>query len=234
VNRRALAALGAGLLAAGCLAPQPAPRVVFYALRPERTGPAPESPGAEALWVGRVRVAPLVEGKGFVYRTGESTFEADFYHRFAAPPGALVREALIDWLGRSGLFSEVRSQGSPGQARWSLEARVTALHADLRDPTAPSAVLEAELALIDAHAPAPEARLRERYHAEVTTSADPAALAQAWARGLAQVLAEAEDDLRAALASAMRERASEPGGRQRTTPSALAPGGGAGFMLAGR
>ena len=206
MNRRTLAALGAGLLAAGCLAPQPAPRVVFYALQPERTAPVLAPLGADALYVGRVRVAPLVEGKGFVYRTGESAFEADFYHRFAAPPGALVREALIDWLGRSGLFSEVWGQGSPERARWRLEARVTALHADLRDPAAPRAVLEMGLALVDAHAPAQEARLRERHRAEVPTSADPAALAEAWTRGLAQVLAEAEDALRAALGAAPSDR----------------------------
>jgi uncharacterized lipoprotein YmbA len=201
VRGPALALLGAALLAAGCLAPQPAPRAVFYVLRPERAGPPPASAGADALHVAHVRVAPLVEGRGFVYRTADSTFESDFYHRFAAPPGTLVREALIDWLGQSGLFSEVQRDGPPERARWSLETRVTALHVDLRDPAAPKAVLEAELALVDPRASARETPLRKRYRAEVPASTEPAALAEAWTRGLAQIFAELEEDLRGALAA---------------------------------
>ena len=200
MRRAALPTLcAAALLAAGCLSPQPAPRVVFYALRAERAAPAQEPPVAEALRVERVRVAPLFERKGFVYRTGERAFEGDFYHRFAAPPGVLVREALADWLEQSGLFAEVLRDGDPQRARWWLEGRVTALYADLRDPAAPQAVLEAELALVDASSPTLETRLRRRYRAEIPTSADPAALAEAWTRGLAQILAELEGDLRAAL-----------------------------------
>jgi uncharacterized lipoprotein YmbA len=201
VRRAALALLGVALLAAGCLAPQAAPRPVAYVLEPERTGPATETSGEDALRVARVRAAPLVERKGFVYRTGERTFESDFYHRFAALPGVLVREAAVRWLAQSGLFAEVHGEGSPERARWRLDVRLAALHADLRDAAAPRAVLEAEMALVDAASPGEETRLRGRYRAEVPSAADPAALAEAWTRGLAQVLGELEDDLRAALGS---------------------------------
>jgi hypothetical protein len=44
-----------------------------------------------------------------------------------------------------------------------------------------------------------EARLRKRYRAEIPSSAEPAALAEAWTRALSQILGELEDDLRAAL-----------------------------------
>jgi ABC-type uncharacterized transport system auxiliary subunit len=206
VRRAALALLAAASLAAGCLAPQPAPRAVLYVLRPERDGASQTSPGAGALHVAHLRAGPLVEGTGFVYRTGEVTFETDAYHRFAAPPGVLVREALIDWLARSGVFSQVHGDGPPERARWSLEARVAALHADVRDPAAPLAVLELDIALVDPRAPAAEARMRQRYRAAVPTTAEPAAVAQAWSRGLAQILGELERDLRARNGSAAAPR----------------------------
>jgi ABC-type uncharacterized transport system auxiliary subunit len=149
--------------------------------------------------VGRVRTAPLVERTAFVYRTGERTFEADFYHHFSALPGVLVQEALADWLERSGLFAEVQQGGPEERARWALEARVIAFHADVRDPAAPRAVVEIEVFVLQTGSAAREARLRERYRAEIPASAEPAALAGAWTRGLTQILRELEDDLRATL-----------------------------------
>jgi uncharacterized lipoprotein YmbA len=199
VSRAALAVLGAALLGAGCLAPQNAPPAVFYVVRPERSGPPAEPVGAGAVRVGRVRTAPLVERTAFVYRTGERTFEADFYHHFSALPGVLVREALVDWLERSGLFAEVWQGGARERTRWTLEARVIALHADVRDPAAPRTVVEMEIFVLERGASAWEARLRERYRAEIPSSAEPAALAEAWTRALTQILGKLEDDLRAAL-----------------------------------
>ena len=199
MSRAALALLGAALLGAGCLAPQNVPPAVFYVVRPERSGPPAKPLGAGALRVGRVRMAPLVERTAFVYRTGERTFEADFYHHFSALPGVLVREALVDWLERSGLFAEVRQGGPPEQARWALEARVIALHADVRDPAAPRVVVEMEVFVPETGPAAREVRLRKRYRAEIPSSAEPAALSEAWTRALTQILGELEDDLRAAF-----------------------------------
>jgi uncharacterized lipoprotein YmbA len=199
MSRAALALLGATLLGTGCLTPQNAPPAVFYVVRPERSGPAAEPLGAGAVRVGRVRMAPFVERTAFVYRTGERRFEADFYHHFSALPGVLVQEALVDWLGRSGLFAEVSQEGPLDSARWALEARVTALYADVRDPAGPRAVVETEVFVLETGPAAREARLRERYRAEIPSSAEPAALAEAWTRGLAQILGELEDDLREAL-----------------------------------
>jgi ABC-type uncharacterized transport system auxiliary subunit len=149
-------------------------------------------------------MAPLFERTAFVYRTGERRFEADFYHHFSALPGVLVREALVEWLERSGLFAEVRQGGPPERARWAIEARVIALYADVRDPSAPRAVVEAEVFVLEAGTAAPEERVRERYRAEVPSSADPAALAEAWTRALSQIFGELENDLSAALRRASK------------------------------
>jgi uncharacterized lipoprotein YmbA len=181
-------------------------------LRPERPAPPPAAPsanpaGSGVLRIEPVRVAPLFERTGFVYRTGERAFETDFYARFAAPPGVLVRDALAEWLAGARLFADVQRGGDRSRARWWLEGRVEALYADLRDPAAPTAVVELELALVDARSPALATRLRERYRAEVPTSADPAALAEAWSQGLAQAFAELEDDLRGVLAAEVADQA---------------------------
>ncbi len=105
-------ALGALLTPAGCSVSQPVPERVRYVLSAERE-PA-EGPGAAGmLRVGRVRVAPLSERKGFVYRTGERTYETDFFHEFFAPPSTLLRDQVAAWLAAGGAFSSSSQSASP-------------------------------------------------------------------------------------------------------------------------
>lgn len=209
-----------------CLGQSP-PRQVDYVLRPERPGPA-AAEGAGVLRVGRVRVAPLFERKGFVYRTHEQRYVHDFYHRFYAPPGVVVQEALADWLRASGRYAAVLDPGEAGSADVLLEGRVEELYADLRDE--PRVRLALELTLLDARSLG--VRLQRRYAAwRPASGPGPEALAAAWTRALVAVLGDLESDLAAlpaagaAPAGAGAKEAS-PRGERTAIPRPFVPRGG--------
>ena len=198
---RAPLLLAALLLASGCfggLERRP-PEKQRFVLQPA-TEVAPVSvAGSSVVRLARVRispvrVSPVFDNKGFVYRTGPSTFETDFYNEFFSPPGVLLREALIDWLDSTQLFDAV-ARSSAADADWVLETDLDQLFADQRDPGPPKAYLEITFRLIDARTR--KVAFEKRYTAsEAAADRSPAALVDAWNRGLGSMLAELVGDVR--------------------------------------
>ncbi len=168
-----------------------------------RSGEAPvagEASVAGVLRVERIRVSPLFERTGFVYRTGDFTFEQDFYNEFYVPPGTMVREATRRWLAASSIFSTVIDAPDPGDSDWSLGGTVDRLFADLRNLKAPQAVVDIDFALKRAGSAPDEEIFRKKY----SVVSDAAGLSSteilaAWNASLSQILRELERDLRAAV-----------------------------------
>jgi uncharacterized lipoprotein YmbA len=159
----------------------------------------PTSSGHGTLAIGRMRVSPLFERKGFVYQTRDTTFEDDFYNEFFAPPGTLFRKATLDWLSRSSVFASVVDARHRLEADWRLEAQVQKLYGDLRDRKAPQAILEIEFALLEASRTKFELAFRRTYSAAVNASSpSAAAIVAAWTEALEQILTALEEDLRQA------------------------------------
>lgn len=100
----------------------------------------PPAPATEAVPVpvelGSVRVAPVVAGKGLVYRLGPHRYEADFYNEWFLNPREHVEQLLRErWTRETGsvrLVADARSE--PGARQ--IDVLVTALHGDL-DAAAP-------------------------------------------------------------------------------------------------
>jgi uncharacterized lipoprotein YmbA len=156
-----------------------------------------ESSGHGTLAIGRMRVSSLFERKGFVYQTGDTTFEDDFYNEFFAPPGTLVRKATLEWLSRSSVFASVIDARHQPEADWRLEAQVQKLYGDLRDRKVPQAILEIEFALLEASRTKFEIAFRRTYSAAVNASSpSAAAIVAAWTDSLEQILTALEEDLR--------------------------------------
>ena len=191
----------------GCLT-RSYPEKRRYLLEPTREGLPPVGAprgtlalSGAALRVERIRVDPLFERKGFVYRKGKERFESDFYNEFFAPPGVVIRKAVATWLAESPLFEAVLEPGAPGDADLVLEGQVTLLYADLRSPRAPRAVLEIQFTLLDVE-PSYEVVFEKRY--SVTSESERAsapAIARAWSKGLSEILSALEADLGRQLAS---------------------------------
>lgn len=195
---RGIAAVLIGLVvvASGCatLSRKP-PAKQRFLLTPDAPVAVAERPTAGILRVDVVRGSPLVSNRSFLYRTGSDTVETDFYRELFAPPGVLVRDAMIGWLRATRRFAAV-VRGTNARTDWILESDLERLDADLGDPSAPQAVIAMQVRLLDARKASPTLVFDRRYSAhEPLADREPATLVAAWSRALATLLGEIEGDL---------------------------------------
>jgi hypothetical protein len=179
------------------LARQPLEKQRFV-LAPGRTDPV-SGPRAGVLRVGVVRASTPFQNRGFVHRTGDESFKSDFYNEFAAPPGILLRDVLVEWLS-DGTHFETVVQGSEAPSDWLLEVDLESLYADLRDAAAPHVAIGITVRLLDAHARSAAIAFQKHYAVVTAADAPSPALAAAWNRALARMLGELAADLDAARA----------------------------------
>jgi cholesterol transport system auxiliary component len=169
---------------------------VFDVSRPQEAS----SPRHDAvLSVRRFRVSPRYEGKNFVYRDGDLSYQSDFYNEFLISPGSLLTEEIRQWLVSSDLFQHVVDSSSHMEATYFLEGNVSALYGDYRDAAAPTAVLEVQFFLINDVSARSEVVFQKEYREAVSLNgASAKALVNGWNTALRQILAALEADLRAA------------------------------------
>jgi ABC-type uncharacterized transport system auxiliary subunit len=183
----------------GCFRRQFPERRLFV-LNVERTEAA-RSPSSAVVRVGRVRAEPQYERKGFVYRTGDSTFADDFYNAFYVSPAQMVRSTMHEWLAASGMFTLVADVDSLVGADWLLESRLMDFYLDKRVDGEARAVVRLAVTLVDARKSPPSARLERTYEETASATGGGQAYVDAWSVALARVYARMEADLAAALAS---------------------------------
>lgn len=128
------------ILLLGCSVNRPDVERQSFLIQPERVGSVAARPIAETLRIGKVSVARPFEGREFVYRRDEVRYETDFYNEFVADPADMVGEAAAGWFRRSGLFQQVFAPRAGMPAGYRLDAGVSALYVDFRNPS-PIAVL---------------------------------------------------------------------------------------------
>ena len=198
------AALAFGLaLALGCVGAaleRPVPQRTRFLL--SATPPAAsERALSAALWVDRVRVSPMFSGTGFVYRTADSIYASDFLHEFFAPPGDVLREAMIEWLRAASTFASIERSGESSPA-YRLESDVDQFYVDLRDPSGPRVVLEGRFRLFEVADVRPVRRFDVRLRkVEPAEDRSPQALVDAWNRALTRMMERLDRELREAVAS---------------------------------
>jgi hypothetical protein len=142
----------------------------------------------------------MLAGTSFVYRTGDQTFESDFYNVFWTPPAAMVANTTGKWLRASGLFSAVVDAGSLTPRSYALEGAVAELYGDYRNPGKPAAVMELRFALEDVQRNEPRILFQKDYSlSRPIATATPSALAAGWNQILGEILAALQTDLRATL-----------------------------------
>jgi cholesterol transport system auxiliary component len=147
--------------------------------------------------VRRFTIDPAFSAKGLTYRTGEFEYESDFYNEFLISPDAMVTEKVRDWLSVSGLFPRVRDPGSYVDPTYVLEGNVTALYGDFRAKSAPKAVMEVGVFLLQMKTGTdPVTVLGKTYKSSIALESEgPGALVSALDRCLTEILTDLEEDL---------------------------------------
>jgi cholesterol transport system auxiliary component len=150
--------------------------------------------------VNRFRSSPLLAGSNFVYRTGEQTFESDFYNVFWTAPAAMVANETASWLRASGIFSDVVDPASVRPRSYALEGAIAELYGDYRTPGKPAAVMGLRFALVDVQGKEPRVLFHKDYGVSHPIAAGtPSALAAGWNEELSEILGALEADVRATV-----------------------------------
>jgi len=130
--RRALV-VAAGLVLAGCSVTRPSPVKQTFLLDPPMPAAVAKTQPT-SLRIGTVTVASPFRGRGFVSREGDLRYETDFYNEFLIPPATMIGELTGRALERAKVFALVAPASSPADTDWILDAFVTSLFVDARDP----------------------------------------------------------------------------------------------------
>ncbi|MFH1090643.1 MAG: hypothetical protein V1742_03635 [Pseudomonadota bacterium] len=169
----------------------------FYALDVSRPADAAVKKSGPILRIRTFRVSPGFEDKYFVYRSGDSSYESDFYNEFFVPPGAMLTENIRQWLSATGLFQYVLDAPSHVLPDFILEGAVTALYGDFRDLKNPLAVMELQFFLVHNQRSGSPIAFQKNYRLEIPLKGQtPADLVQGWNMALRRILSRLEDDLR--------------------------------------
>jgi cholesterol transport system auxiliary component len=148
------------------------------------------------LRVRRLTASKLCDGSELVTRTGESTYETDFYNVFFVPPAMQVGEQAQRWLTGAGLFGSVVGTGSSLPETHILEGNLVALHGDVTHGDLPVAVIEMQFMLVKVDSDPAAVQLQKTYRQVVPVdNGAPAAMVKGWTGGLTKILAALEEDL---------------------------------------
>ena len=164
--------------------------------------PTPSATTAPAsvrvLAIRKLQIAPPFDGRSFVYRTGEFSYERDPYAGFIGLPADILAGPIAELLHGDGGFSAVVKMGSAARPDTLIEINITELYGDIRKPGSPSAVLAMQVILTEAKNGLPgKVILQENYSRRIPMkSTAPAALMAAWNEALVEIFADIASDLR--------------------------------------
>jgi len=199
-----LLSLPALLLISGCVSlKREPPRKRMFAIEVERPPALQSSAEGVVLQIRTARIALPYDGRGFVYRRGDGTWESDFHNEFFAPPAALITEQVRRWL--SGPPGALRVVGDVDRDRAThvLFIRVNALFGDYPDEGTRRAVLELEFTIETVERSAGAVLFERGYRREIPFEEPGAdALVDGWNRALDAILTEFVGDLNELWSSA--------------------------------
>ncbi len=185
-------------LLAGCISMEKNYPDKRYFVLSAAGGGAAANPGFNGvLLVSGLRVSPRYEGKSFVYRRTEASFESDFYNQFLISPGAILTEEVRRGLARAQVFQFVVGSSSQLDPTHVLEGTIDALYGDFRDAGSPKAVLEMEFFLSRESPAKADIVAQKRYSKSVAVNGNsPEALVKGWNDAFEAILSSLVADLK--------------------------------------
>ena len=184
----------AGTLLCGCSIRQPAVLTDNFAF--DIPAPPAGPRGGRTISVLPFSAAPQAAGQMFLYRADESRYERDYYNRFLAPPAQMLSGQLRKWLmlSRAG---DVLQPGGPLAADLVVQPRLVSLYADYRDTLKPRAAVAMIMVLVDRGSEGDRQIFENVYRREIPMrEVSPAAAAEGWSKGVAEIFAQFTRDLR--------------------------------------
>jgi hypothetical protein len=142
------------------------------------------------LQVRPVTLFPPYDGTAFVYRTGPSEFELDYYNNFVGAPSGLMTASLAEWLGKERVFSLVETNLAV-RSNLILECDISKLLIDFSDPHKPRGVIAAHFLLYSGQANQTKVLADNYYEANsLVASNTPSGYVAAWGHAYRELLTE--------------------------------------------
>jgi len=183
-------------LLTGCLGRPHLDKQSFIFAPPPPPTHGERDPGDRVLGIRTLQVAEPFEGRSFVYRTGDYSYDRDPYAEFMVPPAEGLVLPISNWLRQAGGFSAVVEAGSALKPNTLVEIQVVQLYGDFRPAEHPAAVLALRLVFFDAPNGIPgKVILQHEYSRDIPLKTRSAtALIEGWNQALAQILESAMVD----------------------------------------
>jgi cholesterol transport system auxiliary component len=181
-------------LLTGCLA-RPHLDQQSFIFAPPAPSAAKVAAGSRVLAIRTLQVASPFDGRAFVYRTGEFSYDRDPYAEFMTPPAEGLVSPICGRMREAGLFGAVAEAGSALKPNTLVEIHVGQLYGDFR-PAENAAVLAMRFVFFDATNGVPGKILFQReYTRDIPLKArTAAALIEGWNQALAQILDSVASD----------------------------------------
>jgi hypothetical protein len=146
--------------------------------------------------LGHLSISPRFQGRSFVYRTAEDTYERDPYAGFLVSPERALAEPIRARLRNSGAFGHVLDPGGRLVPSVIVEADVSELDGDFRNPSHPLAEMAIHFIIYDVGPDGPGRILIDKTYAGRTPLArrTPADLVAAWDKDLIRIMNETSSD----------------------------------------
>ncbi|MCK4958643.1 MAG: membrane integrity-associated transporter subunit PqiC [Planctomycetes bacterium] len=165
-----------------------------YLLDVNRPGGQSETTGDLVVKVRRFHISSRFSGKSLTYRTGEVSYETDFYNEFLTTPASNITEEATKWIGQSGVFANVASTTSAVESDLLLEGSISSLYGDYRVKGKPRAVMGVWFVLLGNDG---DIEFRKSYEATVKLGSNkPDELIKGLSGCLEEILTDLENDLR--------------------------------------
>jgi ABC-type uncharacterized transport system auxiliary subunit len=195
--------LAAACLLSGCLA-RPHLDQQSFIFAPAPPSATRATPGGRVLGIRSLQVATPFDGRAFVYRTGEFSYERDPYAEFMVSPEEGFISPICNWWREAGAFNSVVEAGSALKPDTLVEIHVGQLYGDFRSSERPTAVLAMRFVFFDSPKGIPgKVILQQEYSRSIPLNArTAAALIEGWNQALAQILDSATLDFGRVAANA--------------------------------
>jgi hypothetical protein len=185
-------------LLGGCISRPPLDVRTFAFATPPAAKPDPGFRSHRVVAIRSLRVAAPFDGRSFVYRMGEYSFESDPYAEFFASASESLLIPIRGSLRQSGAFEAVVEPGSAYKPNTVAEINVLELYGDFRRPREAAALLTLRILVFDAPNGVPGRLIMEReYSRRIPLKGRNAeALVGGWNEALAKILAQFDSDVR--------------------------------------